>query len=78
MPTVLRVRGYRFHFYAGDREEPPHVHVEHGEGEAKFWLEPVRFERSRGFDRAAINAIRRLVEEHRDVLLEAWDEYFNE
>ena len=25
MPTVLRVCPYRFFFYAGDRDEPPHV-----------------------------------------------------
>lgn len=28
MPTVLRVGPYRFFFYAGDRSEPAHVHVE--------------------------------------------------
>jgi hypothetical protein len=28
MPAVLRSSPYRFFFYAGDRNEPPHVHVE--------------------------------------------------
>jgi len=28
MPTVLQIGPYRFFFYAGDRDEPPHVHVE--------------------------------------------------
>lgn len=28
MPTVLRVGPYRFFFYAGDRNEPQHIHVE--------------------------------------------------
>jgi hypothetical protein len=38
-PTVLRIRGYRFYFFS--REElRAHVHVQHAEGEAKFWLEP--------------------------------------
>jgi hypothetical protein len=36
MPTVLRVGPFRFFFYAGDGNEPPHVHVEHGDAEAKF------------------------------------------
>ena len=40
MPTVLTVNGYRFHFYASDQDEPPHVHVSRGEGYAKIWLEP--------------------------------------
>lgn len=43
MPTVLRSGPYRFYFYAGDRAEPLHVHVERDDAEAKFWLDPVRF-----------------------------------
>lgn len=42
MPTVLRIGPSRFFFYAGDGNEPPHVHVERDDGEAKFWLEPIR------------------------------------
>jgi hypothetical protein len=76
MPTVLRVGPFRFFFYAGDGGEPPHVHVERDDCEAKFWLDPVRLERSRGFDRKDINRIRKLVEEHREPLLESWNEFF--
>ena len=77
MPTVLRVGPFRFFFYAGDGGgEPPHVHVERDDCEAKFWLDPVRLERSRGFRRKEINRIRELVEEHREQLLEGWNEYF--
>ena len=76
MPTVLRVGPFRFFFYAGDGGEPPHVHVERDECEAKFWLEPIRLERSRGFSRKEINRIRDLVEQHSQQLLEGWDEFF--
>ena len=76
MPTVLRVSPFRFFFYAGDGGEPPHVHVERDDCEAKFWLDPVRLERSRGFKRKEINRIRDLVEEHREQLLEGWNEFF--
>jgi uncharacterized protein DUF4160 len=76
MPTVLRVGPFRFFFYAGDRDEPPHVHVERGDAEAKLWLDPVRLERSRGFRRNEINRIRKLVEEYREQLLEGWNEFF--
>jgi len=39
-PTVFRERGYRFYFFS--REEPRiHVHVQHSDGEAKFWLDPI-------------------------------------
>ena len=76
MPTVLRIGPFRFFFYAGDRDEPPHVHVEHEGNTAKFWLDPVRLQRSRGFSSKELNRIRRLVEENRERLRRSWDEYF--
>ena len=60
MPTVLRIGPYRFFFYAGDRQKPPHIHVEHEHNLAKFWLDPIRLQRSRGFRRNEINRIQRL------------------
>lgn len=61
MPTVLRVGPYRFFFYAGDRDEPPHIHVERADMIAKFWLDPIRMQRSEGFPRMEIG---RLAEGH--------------
>jgi hypothetical protein len=78
MPTVLRIGPYRFFFYAGDRREPPHIHVERANNIAKFWLDPLRLQRSRRFRRNEINRIQKLVEEHREHLLRSWDEYFND
>jgi len=49
MPTVLKLKSYRFFFYSSDREEPAHVHVESGDKVAKFWLDPVRLQSSGGF-----------------------------
>lgn len=71
MPTVMRAGSYRFFFYAGDRAEPAHIHVERDENTAKFWLEPVRL-----WSRE-INRIQRLVEENRESLLRQWHEFFN-
>jgi len=76
MPTVLRHGAYRFFFYAGDRAEPPHVHVERGENEAKFWLDPVRLAHSGGFAPNEISKIQKLAQEHRTQLLRSWNEYF--
>lgn len=59
MPTVLRSGPYRFYFYAGDREEPPHVHVERDDSEAKFWIDPVRLQRSAGFAAMELRSIER-------------------
>ena len=77
MPTVLRVGPFRFFFYAGDGAEPPHVHVERDDCEAKFWLDPVRLERSRGYRRGEINRIRELVAKHHEQLLESWNAFFH-
>jgi hypothetical protein len=77
MPTILRLGAYRFFFYSGDREEPPHCHVERDDNVAKFWLNPVRLETSGGFSRSEINRIQKLVEENRETLLRGWNAHFN-
>ncbi len=77
MPTVLRHGPYRFFFYAGDRDEPPHVHVERERKKAKFWLEPVHLERSKGFSTAELNRLFDLVSENAESLLASWNEYFD-
>lgn len=76
MPSVLRFGPYRFFFYAGDRDEPQHVHVERDDRIAKFWLDPIRLQSSGGFSRVEIARIEKLVSDHRIKLMEAWDEYF--
>lgn len=76
MPTVLRIGPYRFFFYAGDRDEPPHVHAERERYTAKFWLRPARLQRSQGFSSVELNRILRLVEENQEQLLRSWHEYF--
>ncbi len=73
MPTVLRVFGFRFFFYSLEGSEPAHVHVEHGDNVAKFWLDPVGLAESHGFRTHELNRLRLLVVEHRLRLLEAWN-----
>ena len=76
MPTVLRVGPYRFFFYAGDRNEPQHIHVECDDRIAKFWLDPVRLQSSGGFSRIEISRIHKVINENHSKLLRAWNEYF--
>lgn len=76
MPTVLRVGQYRFFFYAGDRDEPAHIHVESDDNIAKFWLDPVRLQNSGGFSRLEITKITKIINDRHLRLLEAWHEYF--
>ncbi len=76
MPTVLRLGPYRFFFYAGDGAEPCHIHVERDNNTAKFWLDPVRLQFSRGFGRNEIHDIQSLVVENQVQLLRSWYDYF--
>jgi hypothetical protein len=77
MPTVLRLGPYRLFFYAGDRDEPQHVHVERDNNLAKFWLDPVRLQTRGGFSGSEIGRIQNLVEDNRETLVRSWDEFFN-
>ncbi|MFQ5713000.1 MAG: DUF4160 domain-containing protein [Candidatus Scalinduaceae bacterium] len=76
MPTVLRIGSYRFFFYAGDKDEPPHIHVEQENKIAKFWLDPVRLQSSGGFKRIEVSKIHKIINKNHSKLLEAWNEYF--
>ena len=77
-PTIARNGPYRFFFYSGDRDEPPHVHVERAGRTAKFWLRPVRLQDSGGFRPHEVRHIQNLVEEQEAVFLERWNEYFSD
>jgi hypothetical protein len=77
MPTILRVGRFRLFFYSSDQAEPPHVHVEAGNGVAKFWLNPVQLAGSRGMARHELSRLQRLVVDHRGILVRAWHAYFN-
>jgi hypothetical protein len=78
MPTVLREGPYRFFFYASDRAEPVHIHVQRDANTAKYWLDPVRLQRSGGFNLQELGRIRAIIESNLAYLLESWNEYFNE
>jgi len=78
MPIVLRVKQYRFGFYASDIDEPPHVHVKSGRGEAKYWIgPPTELEWNRGLRPHEMNEVERIIADHRDELLERWHDFFN-
>jgi hypothetical protein len=76
MPTIDDIGPYKFFFYSAEGTEPPHVYVRRDQSTAKFWLEPVRLARSRGFGDHELRRLQKLIEEHRDRMLEAWNEHF--
>ena len=78
MPTILRDGPYRFFFYSSDKEEPFHVHIERDDKIAKVWLDPIRLHSSGGFSRVEISKILRFIENKREVMMEAYDDYFSD
>ena len=77
MPTFGDIGPYKFFFYSAEGNEPPHVHVRRDRATAKFWLAPVRIERSRRFSDHELRVIQKLVEENEEAIMEAWNEHFN-
>ena len=73
---MLSVEGFRFFFFSNEGGEPPHIHVEHGDGYAKFWLDPVDLVEVKDMKNQQLRRARLLVIEHRDEFLEKWHEYF--
>ncbi|MCX6125193.1 MAG: DUF4160 domain-containing protein [Proteobacteria bacterium] len=76
MPNVFTINGFRVFFYSADGNEPIHVHVEYGDGLAKFWMNPVALSFSYKMKGKDLKRIRLLLEEHSDLVKEQWNEYF--
>jgi hypothetical protein len=57
-------------------DEPRHIHVSGHGGVAKVWLEPIEMVDSKGFKSGDVKRILDVVHDHRDQLMEAWDEFF--
>ena len=75
MPTVLRLKGYRFFFYSNDHD-PPLIHVEKGGATAKFNLQPVELLRSKNFNANEINELRKIVNVYSNYFKNKWYEHF--
>ena len=77
MPTIKRIKDYRFFFFSREGNEPAHIHVEQAERYAKFWLNPIQLAESVGFRSREISELRKLVQEHKILFEEKWNEHFS-
>ena len=68
MPTVLRIGGFRFHFYSDEKNEPPHIHVATADGACKFWLMPVKLAKSKNVKPHITREIELLVHQNQELL----------
>jgi len=76
LPTILKIKGYRFFFFS--REElRRHIHIQCQQGEAKFWLDPqIELAKNYKLTRKELNEIEKIIEEHYQDFVNAWEEYF--
>jgi len=79
MPTILQINGWRLYFYAEEGNEPPHVHATKASMEAKFWLKREEFDIREEFayelNPRERRALRKIILENFDYILEKWDEF---
>ena len=79
MPTILMIMGWRFFFYANERNEPIHVHCQKGESEAKYWLDLNGFEavEAHAYDMSPADKrmVRRIIFEHFDYIASEWTKW---
>lgn len=79
MPTILVILGWRFFFYANERNEPIHVHCRKGNAEAKYWLDVEGFEtieaHSYGLSPAEKRIVRRIIFDHFDYVVAEWGRF---
>ena len=81
MPVVFRHRGFRFFFYSneGSPREPMHVHVDKGNCEAKFWIEPaVSVAYNDGFDARTLRQLLDIIVANGNRIERTWHDYFNQ
>ncbi len=54
-----------------------HVHVQHVEGEAKFWLEPeIELSQSYGLSARRLSTALNLIRRHENEIRIAWEKHF--
>ncbi|MBE7446096.1 MAG: DUF4160 domain-containing protein [Planctomycetia bacterium] len=70
MPTVAKIGSYRFYSYSSDANEPAHIHVKYERFTAKFWLNPIRLQKSKGFSDHELIKIQKLIEKNKKIFQE--------
>ena len=76
MPTVLKLLGMRF-FYWAREHEPIHVHVQKGDAEARFDLEPeIKLTTNMGFKPHELAIAEEVIKDNNDFIIEHWKLFF--
>jgi len=76
MPTVLKLLGMLF-FYWAREHEPIHVHVQKGDAEARFALEPeIILTDNMGFKPHELAIAEEVIKDNSDFIIEHWKLFF--
>lgn len=80
MSTVLYIFGWRLFFYSNENLEPIHIHAEKGDMECKFWLLADEVEIKEAFaynlTPAGKREIKKIIYQHFDLIVDAWNNHF--
>lgn len=77
MPTIFKLFGFIFQFYANDHE-PIHVHVVKGKQRAKFSIFPVQLVENNGLKKSELKMVEAIIEENEEIIAEHWNKFFNQ
>ena len=77
MPTIIFLFGLRFFFYS-EEHLPIHIHVQNGDGRAKIMVETGEISENNGIKPKDIKKATEIVDQYRDDIIKAWNEYFDE
>lgn len=76
-PRALIINGFDFFFYSME-EDRMHIHVEKGDNDAKFWLEPnIELVYNHGFTSKEIKIITKHIEEYERTIKDKWNYHFS-
>jgi len=74
-PTVFKEGKYRFFFFSKE-EERMHIHVMSGDGEAKFWIEPIiALADYTGLSKKQLNQLQKVIERHKNEIIKKWKKH---
>ena len=77
VPVVLKSKGFRFFFYSNEHK-PIHIHVEGRGAKAKIIVETLEIISAKNFSRSDLRHILGVIENHRDEIIDYWNEYHDE
>jgi len=75
MPELFRLFGIKFFFFSNEHL-PVHVHIENGDGDAKFQIKPVKLISNNGIKNKDIKLAESIIEENEELIEKRWNEYF--